>query len=572
MHPLTGEGVEHGGHPAQLRSGEQLRLEQQYFFVSCALQDMIHIHRQREPNLDNFHRKYTAQLNDTHPAIAVAELMRLLVDEHDLPWDRAWKMTRETFGYTNHTLLPEALERWSLPLFARVLPRPLEIIYEINRRFLEDVRELHPGDDERVRRLSLIDEEGERHVRMAHLACVGSHAINGVAALHSRLLAQTVLRDFHVLWPERFSNKTNGVSPRRFLGVANPALSALLTQHLGSDAWLRDLDRLRALEPLAEDSSFRRAWREVKFANKTALAGMILRTTGVVVDPHILFDVQAKRIHEYKRQHLNLLHVVTLYRRLKLDPARAATPRLVLLGGKAAPGYRMAKLIIKLVHSVAAVVNADDDTNALLRVAFLPNFCVKTAQRIYPAADLSEQVSTAGLEASGTGNMKFALNGALTIGTLDGANIEILEAVGLDNFFLFGLDADEVAARRAAGYRPQEVLAGNEELRAVLDLLASGAFSGGDRELFAPLVRNLTEHDPYFVLADYADYVAAQERVAVAYRDAEEWSRRSILTVARMGRFSSDRAIREYCRDIWSIEPVPVAAETARDPRGAAHP
>jgi starch phosphorylase len=542
-------------------AGKQLRLEQQYFFVSCALQDMIRIYRQREPHLDHFHLKYAVQLNDTHPAIAVAELMRLLVDEHDMPWDRAWEVTQRTFGYTNHTLLPEALERWSLPLFARVLPRPLEVIYEINRRFLDDVRHAFPGDADRVRRMSLIDEEGERHVRMAHLACVGSHAINGVAALHSRLLGETVLRDFHDLWPGKFSNKTNGVSPRRFVGVANPRLAALITEQLGTDAWLRDLDRLHALEPRAEDPGFRRAWRDVKFANKTALADLIRSAAGVDVDPHALFDVQAKRIHEYKRQHLNLLHVVTLWRRLKLEPGRPCTPRLCLFGGKAAPGYRMAKLIVRLVHAVAEVVNADPDTNAALRVAFFPNFCVKTAQHIYPAADLSEQISTAGLEASGTGNMKFALNGALTIGTLDGANIEILDEVGADNFFLFGLDAAEVAARRAAGYRPQDVLAADAELRAVLDLLASGAFSGGDRELFAPLVRNLTEHDPYFVLADYADYVAAQDRVAAAYRDAEDWSRRSILTVARMGRFSSDRAIREYCRDIWQIGPVPVAAE-----------
>ncbi len=539
-------------------AGKQLRLEQQYFLVSCTLQDMIRIYRQRETQLDHLHLKYAVQLNDTHPALAVAELMRLLVDEHEMPWDRAWEITRATFGYTNHTLLPEALERWPLPLFGRVLPRLLEIVYEINRRFLDEVHRRFPGDHARARRLSLIDEDGERSVRMAHLACVGSHAVNGVAALHSQLLRETVLRDFHQLWPERFSNKTNGVSPRRFLAIANPRLADLLTRHLRSDAWLRDLDRLRGLEPLAEDPAFRRAWREVKFANKTALADQIRRATGVPVDPSLLFDVQAKRIHEYKRQHLNLLHLVALYRRLKLRPGLSVTPRLCLFGGKAAPGYRMAKLIIKLVHGVAEVVNADPDSNAALRVAFLPNFSVKTAQRIYPAADLSEQISTAGFEASGTGNMKFALNGALTIGTLDGANIEMLEAVGADNFFLFGLDAAEVAARRAAGYRPQQVLEASPELREVLDLLASGLFSRGDRELVAPLVRSLTEHDPYFVLADFASYSAAQERVAELYLEPDDWSRRSILTVARMGRFSSDRAVREYCRDIWCIEPVPV--------------
>ncbi|MBA3849223.1 MAG: glycogen phosphorylase [Opitutus sp.] len=538
-------------------AGKQLRLEQQYFFVSCSLQDMIRIYRQRESSLDRFHEKYAAQLNDTHPAIAVAELMRLLVDEHHYAWDRAWDITRRTFGYTNHTLLPEALERWSLPLFGRVLPRLLEIIFEINRRFLDEVRARCPGDDDRARRLSLIDESGERFIRMAHLACVGSHAINGVAALHSQLLARTVLRDFHDLWPEKFSNKTNGVTPRRFMAVANPPLSALITRHLGP-GWIRDLDRLRALEPLAADAAFRAEWRAVKLANKTALAALIARRTGIVVEPDSLFDVQAKRIHEYKRQHLNLLHVATLYLRLKRDPHTVVTPRTVILGGKAAPGYHFAKLIIKLANSIAEVVNADPATNDRLRVVFFPNFCVKTAQCIYPAADLSEQISTAGKEASGTGNMKFALNGALTIGTLDGANIEIMEEVGAENFFLFGLDAAEVADRKARGYRPAEFLEGNEELREVLDLITRGQFSLAERDLFAPLTRNLAERDDYLVLADYASYLDAQERVAAAYRDPEEWSRKSILNVARMGKFSSDRAIREYCRDIWRIDPVRV--------------
>jgi starch phosphorylase len=541
----------------EVAAGKQLRLEQQYFFVSCSLQDMIRIYRQRETSLDRFADKYAAQLNDTHPAIAVAELMRLLVDEHGLDWEKAWDITRRTFAYTNHTLLPEALERWSLPLFARVLPRLLEIIYEINRRFLDDVRARFPDDDAKVQRLSLIDESGERFIRMAHLACVGSHAINGVAALHSRLLAATVLHDFHDLWPEKFSNKTNGVTPRRFLGVANPRLAALLTRHLGP-SWLRDLDQLRRLEPLADDPVFRAEWRGIKLANKTRLAQLIQLRTGIEVDPATIFDVQAKRIHEYKRQHLNLLHVATLYRRLKADPSLAVTPRTVILGGKAAPGYHFAKLIIKFANSLGDTINADPEVNDRLRVVFFPNFCVKTAQLIYPAADLSEQISTAGKEASGTGNMKFALNGALTIGTLDGANIEIMEEVGAENFFLFGLDAAEVAERKASGYRPDEILSANEELRAVLELIATGGFSRGDRDLFAPLVRNLVEHDPYLVLADYADYVAAQERVGISYGDPEEWTRRSILNVARTGKFSSDRAIREYCRDIWRIEPVPV--------------
>ncbi len=539
-------------------AGKQLRLEQQFFFVSCSLQDMIRIYRQRLGTIDGLHQKYAVQLNDTHPAIAVAELMRLLVDVHALGWDAAWDITRQTFAYTNHTLLPEALERWPLPLFARVLPRHLEIIYEINRRFLDEVRARFPGDEDRVRRLSLIDESGERFIRMAHLACVGSHAINGVAALHSRLLAETVLRDFHDLWPEKFSNKTNGVTPRRFVAVANPGLSSLITRRIGP-AWVRDLDQLRRLEPLADDAGFRAEWRHVKQANKASLAALIAKRTGITVDPSSLFDVQAKRIHEYKRQHLNLLHIVTLYHRLRQNPEIDFTPRTCIFGGKAAPGYRLAKLIIKLVNSVAAVVNADPAVNGRLRVVFFPNFCVKTAQRIYPAADLSEQISTAGKEASGTGNMKFALNGALTIGTLDGANIEIRDEVGPDNFFLFGLDAAEVAARKAGGYRPAEVLAADPELRAVLDLIASGHFSGGDRELFAPIIRHLAEHDEYLVLADYASYVAAQESVSAAFRDTECWTRKSILNVARMGKFSSDRAIREYARDIWRIEPCPVA-------------
>ncbi len=538
-------------------AGKQLRLEQQYFFVSCSLQDMIRIHRQRDPSLANFHRKYAAQLNDTHPAIAVVELMRLLVDEHEMPWDAAWDITRHTFAYTNHTLLPEALERWPLPLFARILPRHLEIIFEINRRFLDEVRARFPGDDERVRRLSLIDEAGERSVRMAHVACVGSHAINGVAALHSRLLAETVLRDFHDLWPEKFSNKTNGVTPRRFVALANPSLARLITSRIG-DGWIRDLARLRDLEPFADDAEFRADWQRVKLANKTALARILARQTGIAPGPVSLFDVQAKRIHEYKRQHLNALHIAALYHRLRQNPALDLPPRTFLFAGKAAPGYRFAKLIIKFINGLSATIEAAPAVRDRLRVVFFPNFNVRSAQDIYPAADLSEQISTAGKEASGTGNMKFALNGALTIGTLDGANIEIREQVGADNFFLFGLDAAEVTARHAAGYRPGDVLAQDAELREVLDLIASGHFAHGDRTLFAPLVENLRTHDPYLVLADFRSYSDCQQRVGEAFRDTDTWTRRSILTVARMGYFSSDRAIAEYARDIWQIEPVHV--------------
>jgi starch phosphorylase len=538
-------------------AGKQLRLEQQYFFVSCALRDMIRIYLQREQDLGNFHRKYAVQLNDTHPAIGVAELMRLLVDDHLMDWDRAWAVTRQTFAYTNHTLLPEALEQWPLPLFQRVLPRHLEIIYEINRRFLAEVAVAFPDDSARIRRMSLIDEHGDKFVRMANLACVGSSAINGVAALHTELLKQTVLRDFHELWPAKFSNKTNGVTPRRFLVLANPGLTQLISSRIG-DGWVRHLDRLRELEPLATDAAFQAEWQRVKHANKVRLAAAIRQATGISVDPASLFDVQVKRIHEYKRQHLNLLHVVTLYHRLKQNPRLAVTPRTVIFGGKAAPGYFMAKLIIKLINSVAEVVNADPAVNDRLRVVFFPDFNVKSSHVIYPAADLSEQISTAGKEASGTGNMKFSLNGSLTIGTLDGANVEIREEVGAENFFLFGLTAAEVEQRKWQGYQPRALYDQNQELREVLDLIGSGRFSRGERELFQPLVQSLLNHDDYLLFADYPAYLAAQDAVGRAYQDRAGWTRMSILNVARMGKFSSDRAIREYCRDIWHIDPVSV--------------
>jgi len=540
-------------------AGKQLRLEQQYFFVSCALRDMIRIHLQRAKSLENFHRKYAVQLNDTHPAIGVAELMRLLVDEHAMDWEPAWEITRQTFAYTNHTLLPEALEQWPLPLFRRVLPRHLEIIFEINRRFLAEVAARYPGDPDRLARMSLIGEHGEKTVRMAHLACVGSSAINGVAALHTDLLKQTLLRDFYDLWPEKFSNKTNGVTPRRFLVLANPGLTRLISARLGHDDWMRDLDHLRGLEPHATDPEFQEAWRRVKHANKEKLAALIRQTTGITVDPASLFDVQVKRIHEYKRQHLNLLRVVSLYQRLKQNPDLKVTPRTVIFGGKAAPGYFMAKLIIRLINGVAGVVNADPDVRDRLKVVFFPDFNVKNSHHIYPAADLSEQISTAGMEASGTGNMKFAMNGALTIGTLDGANVEIRDEVGAENFFLFGLTAPEVAECKRQGYHPQHLLGDNPELRAALDLIGSGAFSGGDRGLFQPVIRALLDRDDYLLCADFAPYVEAQTRVAKVYRDPAAWTRMSILNTARMGKFSSDRAIREYCRDIWHVDPVPVA-------------
>jgi starch phosphorylase len=542
--------------------GKQLRLEQQYFLISCSLQDMIRIHLQTAPNVQDFHQKYAVQLNDTHPSIAVAELMRLLVDDYHLDWEPAWEITQQTFGYTNHTLLPEALEKWPVKLFGSLLPRHLEIIYEINRRFLEYARRRYPGDEARVARLSLIDESGERSVRMAHLACVGSHAINGVAKLHSELLRKDLLRDFYELWPAKFSNKTNGVTPRRFLVLSNPGLAQLISSRIG-EGWIRDLGQLRKLEAFAEDAGFRNQWRRVKQENKRALAGEIHKRTGIVVNPDTLFDIQVKRLHEYKRQHLNVLHVITLYNRIKRNPDLAITPRTVIFGGKAAPDYFLAKLIIKLINSVAEVVNADPDVRERLRVVFWPDYNVKSSHWIFPAADLSEQISTAGKEASGTGNMKFALNGALTIGTLDGANVEIREEVGAENFFLFGLTAEEVFAFEARGYCPQEFYERNAEVREALDQIASGFFSRGDPNLFRPLVDSLLHHDPFLVLADYPSYVDCQEEVSRAYQNRERWTRMSIVTVARMGRFSSDRAIREYCEEIWKVKPIAVELEPA---------
>jgi len=540
--------------------GKVLRLAQQYFFVSCSMQDMFALLLLAGDPPARFAERFAVQLNDTHPSIAVPELMRLLLDEHGLGWEEAWGITVRSLGYTNHTLLPEALETWPLPMFEALLPRHLEIVYEINRRFLEEVRARFPGDEGRVERLSLIGEAGGKSVRMAHLAAVGSHAINGVAALHTRLLTTSVLRDFHDLWPERFSNKTNGVTPRRFLALANPGLRALITGAIG-DRWMADLDELRRLEPFIDDAAFRQAWREVKRTNKERLAAYVRCVAGVDLDPAWLFDVQVKRIHEYKRQHLNALHIVSLYRRLKQDPGFDLPPRAFVFGGKAAPGYMLAKRIIRLITAIAETVNGDPDVNTRLRVAFVPNFNVQNAQLIYPAADLSEQISTAGKEASGTGNMKFMLNGALTIGTLDGANVEIREEVGEENFFLFGLTAEEVEQVRRDGYQPAARVEANADLRGVLDLIANGHVSRGDREVFAPLVENLLHSDPFLVLADYASYLACQDRVSAAWTDRERWTRMSILNAARGGKFSSDRAIREYCDEIWNVPRVAITLD-----------
>lgn len=539
-------------------AGKRLRLLQQFFFVSCSLQHVLHILDDlADVSVSDLPERFAIQLNDTHPSIGVAELMRLLVDERRLDWEHAWDITVATFGYTNHTLLPEALEKWPLEMFGQSLPRHLEIIYEINSRFLDEVRAKFPGDEDRVRRMSLIGENGGKTVRMAHLATVGSHAINGVAALHSELLKDSVLKDFYEMWPERFSNKTNGVTPRRFVALSNPGLRRLLDRTVG-DGWLTHLGRLRGLEAFIDDDGFRQEWRAVKRANKARLADFVRDETGVVLDPSWLFDIQVKRIHEYKRQHLNVLNIVTQYLRIKNDPGIDMAARAYIFGGKAAPGYFLAKRIIKLITAVGAMVNFDPEVNGLMKVVFLPNFNVQNAHLIYPAANLSEQISTAGKEASGTGNMKFMMNGALTIGTLDGANVEIREEAGAENFFLFGLTVDEVEALKRDGYRPASVVTENPELRAVLDLIAGGHFSHGDTEVFRPLIDNLIHHDPFLVLADYASYVQCQDRVSAAWQDRDAWSRMSILNAARSGKFSSDRAIEEYCDEIWGVRPVKV--------------
>jgi len=537
----------------EMIQGKTLRLQQQFFFVTCSLQDMIRLHLLMKAPLDKFHEKWAIQLNDTHPAIAVAELMRLLVDEYYLDWDTAWRVTQNTFSYTNHTLLPEALEKWPLALFRELLPRHLEIIFEINARFLAEVRSVFPYDEGILSRMSLIDESGERYVRMANLATVGSHHVNGVARLHSELLRQTVLRDFAGLWPKKFCNVTNGVTPRRFVALSNPPLAELITASIGN-GWLQDLYLLRELESFAGDSEFRNKWHEVKHAAKLNFSKLVEKRTGIILDSESLFDIHAKRIHEYKRQHLNVLHILTLYLRLRHDPMVDMPARTFIFGGKAAPGYYMAKLIIKLITAVSSLVNNDPLSRGRLKVVFFPDYNVKNAQHVYPAADISEQISTAGMEASGTGNMKFSLNGALTIGTLDGANVEIREEVGAENFFLFGMDTPQVQARRSAGYNPRDVYENNNKLREVIDFISSGNLTGGNRELFKPLVDNLLWHDPYMVLADYQDYIDCQDKVSELWEDREAWTRMSIMNVARMGKFSSDRSIRDYCREVWNVK------------------
>ncbi|MBX3189826.1 MAG: glycogen/starch/alpha-glucan phosphorylase [Labilithrix sp.] len=541
----------------QNQAGRDLRLKQEYFFVACALHDIVRRYKKTHKTFDEFAKHNAIQLNDTHPAIAVAELMRVLVDLHRVPWDRAWEVTVATLGYTNHTLLSEALERWPVAMFERLLPRHLQIIYEINRRFIRSVIARFPGDDARVRRMSIIEEGAEKKVAMAHLAVVGSHAVNGVAALHSDLLVRDVLRDFAEMQPAKFSNKTNGVTPRRWLWHCNPRLAALISEAIGPE-WVTDLDRLEKLAPLADDAAFVEKVAAIKKQNKADFAGYAAATWGFRFDPDSLFDVQIKRLHEYKRQLLNALHVIRLYLDAKRDPKVLAAPRTVLFGAKAAPGYRAAKLIIKLINGVADVINGDVDLEGRLRVAFLPNYRVSLAERIIPAADLSEQISTAGKEASGTGNMKLSMNGALTIGTLDGANVEIREAVGEENFFLFGLTADQVQDLQRTGYSPRAVYDGNPRLREVIDLVASGFFSADDPALFRPLTDHLLAHDTYMLLEDFDAYVACQKDVSDAYLDRASWHRKAVLNIARMGRFSSDRTIREYAKEIWGAEPVKI--------------
>ena len=537
--------------------GRELRLKQQYFFVACSLRDIIRRFQLRNTDWDSFPAKVAIQLNDTHPVIGIPELMRILIDEVGLEWEQAWRITQGSFAYTCHTLLPEALEKWPVGLFERLLPRHLELIYEINRRFLAEVNAHFPDDAGRVARLSLIEEGHVRQVRMANLASVGSHAINGVAALHSRLLREQTLADFAALWPARFQNKTNGVSPRRFMKLANPRLCDLITARIGT-GWLNDLERLRELEAFATDPEFCQDWRVVKQRAKADLAAYVQRSTGVVVDPTAMMDVMVKRLHEYKRQLLKILHIVALYQRLLDEPNLDIVPRTFLFGAKSASSYARAKLIIKLINSVADVVNQDPIVAGRLKVVFPPNFNVTMGQIIYPGAELSEQISLAGKEASGTGNMKFALNGALTIGTLDGANIEIRDLVGADNFFLFGLNTDEVFALRAQGYQPSAWYQANPVLKRVVDSIATGAFSPREPGLFRPLMESLLQQDEYMALADFQAYIDCQARVDQAYRDVDSWTRMSILNSARSGFFSSDRTIREYAADIWGVQPVAV--------------
>ncbi len=535
-------------------AGQELRLKQQYFFVAATFQDIMRRYKKKNETFDAFYDHVAVQLNDTHPAIAIPELMRLLLDEEGVGWEKAWDITVKTFAYTNHTLMPEALEKWSVELLGKVLPRHLQIIYEINHRFLESVAQAYPNDANKLRKLSIIEEEGGKKIRMAHLAIIGSHSVNGVAALHTKLLKNRLFKDFDAFYPGKFNSKTNGITPRRWLLQANPELANLISENLGF-GWITDLDQLHQLEPLAEKKAFRKRWQKIKRDNKARLGEYILKETGVVVDPDSMFDVQVKRIHEYKRQLLNALHLIHLYHYMLHNPSDNIPARTAIFAGKAAPTYWRAKLIIKLITSVADVVNNDPRINNRLKIIFLPNYNVSQAEIIMPAADLSEQISTAGTEASGTGNMKFSLNGALTIGTLDGANIEIREEVGEENFFLFGMTAEQAEFERLnPSCTPVEICQQNKDINDILESMKSGSFSRGDKELFQPLVDSLLDqYDPYLLMLDLESYLSCQRKVSESFLDKENWTRMAILNVARMGKFSTDRTIREYSEEIWGI-------------------
>lgn len=534
--------------------GKELRLKQEYFLVSATIQDILRRYRKGHAHFDKLSDKVAIQLNDTHPALAIAELMRVLVDKEELSWEKAWQITTATCAYTNHTILPEAIERWPLPLLEKVLPRHLQIIFEINRRWLKEVDRHYPADISKQRALSIIEETTPKRVNMAHLSIVGSHKINGVSALHSELLKQNVFHDFWQVEPSKFTNKTNGITPRRWLKECNPWLSDVISKAI-SDQWVTDLDQLQKLKPFVQDAGLQEAFWNAKRANKESLSRVIYTMHEMRVDLNSMFDCQVKRIHEYKRQLLNLLNVIHLYNQIKDNPHRDFTPRTVIFAGKAAPGYFMAKLIIKLINSVANVVNHDPDIRELLRVFFLTNYRVTLAEEIIPAADLSEQISTAGTEASGTGNMKFALNGALTMGTLDGANIEILEEVGEQNIFIFGMKTDEVSQLKANGYHPWDYYHGNQDLKRILDMIGNGYFSGGDASVFKPIVSSLLDGgDHYCLLADFASYIARQQEVSVLFKDRKSWAQKALTNIASMGKFSSDRTIREYAKEIWHLD------------------
>lgn len=538
--------------------GRELRLKQEYFLASATLQDIMRRFKKiHNDNFDLFPKKVTIQLNDTHPVLAIPELMRLLIDEEHLPWDKAWDITTKTFAYTNHTVLPEALETWRVNLIEKILPRHMQIIYDINFRFLKDMNARFPGDVARIRRMSIIEEGPDKNIRMANLAITGSHSVNGVAALHTEIIKNDVFHDFYEIWPDKFNNKTNGITPRRWLKLANPALADLISSKIG-EAWITDLTKIKKIEQYVDDEAFRKTWREIKEKNKLHLANCIHRKLEVAIPHQALFDSQIKRIHEYKRQLLNVLHVITLYNRLKNGSAESTVPRVVIFSGKAAPAYSMAKLIIKLFHSVAGVVNNDEKVGDQLKLIFIPDYSVSIAEMIIPATDLSEQISTAGMEASGTGNMKFALNGALTIGTLDGANVEIREEVGTENIFIFGLTSEEVRLYRGSGYNPSRYYENNKELKQCIDMLRDGYFNPEDRDLFKPIVDNLLHNDYFMVMADYETYLKMQEQVSEMYRDQEQWTKIAIINTANMGKFSSDRTIQEYVRDIWRVKPIPI--------------